>query len=74
MDYIEEQEIENLILDDSIKQIDELEELQQRIDKSIEYLKDNACYEEDTNIFCDDLRNDNCKDLLDILKGEYEKN
>lgn len=38
------------------------------IDKAIEYLKDNACYNDMGN-FNDDLDYDKCGDLLDILKG-----
>ena len=26
-----------------------------------------------TKIFCDDLRNDNCKELLDILRGNEDE-
>lgn len=44
-------------------------ELQDRIDKAIEYLKDNACYNDMGN-FNDDLDYDKCGDLLEILKGE----
>ena len=47
----------------------ECNELQDKIDRAIEYLKDNACYT-DNNDFVDDLRYDCCKDLLNILKGE----
>jgi len=47
------------------------EEKQQRIDKAIEYLKDNACYENTiSELFCDDLDTDSCMELLDILRGE----
>ena len=42
-------------------------DLQQRIDKAIEYLKENACY--DDGEFCRDLIYYECKELLDILKG-----
>ena len=45
-------------------------DLKERIDKAIEYLKYNACYEEDTKIFCDDLNYDLCSELLNILEGE----
>lgn len=38
--------------------------------KAIEYLKDNADYEQDTNQFCDDLNYDLCSELLNILTGE----
>ena len=43
---------------------------QQKIDKAIEYLKDNACYENTiSELFCDDLDTDSCMELLDILRG-----
>lgn len=45
----------------------ERDELKQRIDKAIEYLKENADYDGDE--FCGDLRYDYCEELLDILKG-----
>lgn len=45
--------------------------LKDRIDKAIEYLKDNACYENTiSELFCDDLNYDNCMELLKILRGE----
>lgn len=47
----------------------EVEKQDKRIDKAIEYLKENACIDEDVEYFCDDLRYDECKMLLDILKG-----
>ena len=40
-----------------------------RIDKAIDFLKENACIDEDVEYFCDDLRYDDCKKLLEILKG-----
>ncbi len=42
--------------------------LKARIDKAIEYLKENACYTDNNEFVCD-LRYDNCEELLDILKG-----
>jgi len=39
------------------------------IDKAIEYIKDNASYVEDINRCVDDLRDDDCDELLKILKG-----
>ena len=47
----------------------EIEILNNIIDKAIELLKENACIDEDVEYFCDDLRYDDCKKLLDILKG-----
>ena len=47
----------------------EIERLNNIINKAIEYLKENACIDEDVEYFCDDLRYDECKKLLDILKG-----
>ena len=49
--------------------LDERDDLQQRVDKGIEFLKQNAIIDEDVEQFCDDLRYDDCKKLLDILKG-----
>lgn len=40
------------------------------INKAINFLKENACIDEDVEYFCDDLRYDDCKKLLNILKGE----
>ena len=48
----------------------EVEEKDRRIDKAIDFLKENACIDEDVEYFCDDLRYDDCKKLLEILKGE----
>ena len=47
----------------------EIERLNNIIKEAIEYLKENACIDEDVEYFCDDLRYDECKKLLDILKG-----
>ena len=47
----------------------EIERLNNRIEKAIDFLKENACIDEDVEYFCDDLRYDDCKKLLDILKG-----
>lgn len=52
-----------------MKIADERDDLQQRVDKGIEFLKQNAIIDEDIEQFCDDLRYDDCKKLLDILKG-----
>lgn len=38
------------------------------LDKAIEFIKDNADYDEDINRCCDDLRDDDCDELLEILK------
>lgn len=45
-------------------------ERQIRINKAIEYLKENACYEKDTKLFCRDLDYSECLKLLNILEGE----
>ena len=47
----------------------EIERLNNIINKAIDFLKENACIDEDVEYFCDDLRYDDCKKLLDILKG-----
>lgn len=48
-----------------------VKELKTKLDKAIEYLKDNACYENTiSELFCDDLNYDNCMELLNILRGE----
>jgi hypothetical protein len=64
------------ILEDEIKvetQEEEIERLNNRIEKAIDFLKENACIDEDVGYFCDDLRYDDCKKLLDILKGSDKK-
>lgn len=48
----------------------EIERLNNIINKAIDFLKENACIDEDVEYFCDDLRYDDCKKLLNILKGE----
>ena len=50
------------------KQDKDIERLNNKIDKAIEYLKENACYTDNNEFVCD-LRYDNCEELLDILKG-----
>lgn len=48
--------------------------LEDKIEKAIEYLKDNACYENTiSELFCDDLDTDSCMELLDILRGEEDE-
>ena len=47
----------------------EIERLNNIINKAIDFLKENACIDEDVEYFCDDLRYDDCKKLLNILKG-----
>lgn len=48
-----------------------INELEYNRDKAIEYLKDNACYENTiSELFCDDLDTDSCMELLNILRGE----
>ena len=74
----------NIDLVDKNKKLEnEIEKLKQRleieidisdgmlktIDRAIDFLKKNACIDEDVEYFCDDLRYDECKKLLDILKG-----
>ena len=49
--------------------IDKRNDYKARINKAIEYLKENACYIEN-NIFVDDLCCDECMELLNILRGE----
>ena len=44
-------------------------QLQEKIDKAIEYLKKNACYDEQENYFDDSLPEICCKPMLEILKG-----
>lgn len=47
----------------------EINRLNNRIEKAIDFLKENACIDEDVEYFCDDLRYDDCKTLLEILRG-----
>lgn len=51
----------------------EIERLNNIINKAIDFLKENACIDEDVEYFCDDLRYDDCKKLLNILKGSDEE-
>lgn len=46
--------------------------LQRRLDKAIEYIKDNADYGIQEKCCMDDLNYNNCDELLEILKGEYK--
>lgn len=48
---------------------DMIDDYKSRIDKAIEFIKENADYDEDINRCCDDLRDDDCDELLEILKG-----
>ena len=47
--------------------------LQQRINKAIEYIKENACYDKDIKKCCDDLNYNECDELLEILEGKNER-
>lgn len=40
-----------------------------RIDKAIEYIKNNAMYSEEWNKCCDDLYTKDCDEVLKILQG-----
>lgn len=51
---------------------DRAEDLQIRIDKAIELLKEAGCYDEETKTFCDDVWEELPK-LLNILQGEDKK-
>ena len=50
--------------------LDNWERQTNKIGKAIEFIKNNADYDEDINRCVDDLRDDDCDDLLKILKGE----
>lgn len=52
----------------SLKQ--ELEDYKSRRKKSIEYIKDKGLYEEELNIFNDDINYDELNELLNILNGD----
>ncbi len=45
-----------------------------RIDKAIEYIKEQCSYEEETDMCCDDLFCGDVDDLLDILQNGSEEN
>ena len=47
--------------------------LNNKINKAIEYIEENATYSNDIKQCVDDLRYDNCDELLKILKGEIQK-
>ena len=55
------------------KKIDNLEfdveRLESIIYKAVKFLRENACIDKDVEYFCSDLRYDDCKKLLNILKG-----
>ncbi len=67
---------DNKILTRKFKKVmKQIIEQDKRIDKAIEYLKDNACYENTiSELFCDDLDTDSCMELLNILRGKDETN
>ena len=46
----------------------ENKELHNKIDKAINYIKEQGCYDEDCNVFCDDLNYYAIPRLLEILK------
>ena len=76
------------LMDLNIKYAEEIERLQDmdkilrneninlklRINKSIEYIKNNAMYSEEWKKCCDDLYTKDCDELLKILKGEKNEN
>lgn len=47
----------------------EIERLESIIYKAVKFLRENACIDKDVEYFCSDLRYDDCKKLLNILKG-----
>lgn len=51
---------------------DENKELHNKIDKAINYIKEQGCYDEDCNVFCNDLNYYAIPRLLEILKGDAE--
>lgn len=55
--------------EEALRHREEIERLNNIINKAIYFLKENACIDEDVEYFCDDLRYDDCKKLLEILKG-----
>jgi len=56
------------------KQNEEIEQLQQRITRAIEYIKTNYVYDEDKNEFYNaDYFQDDLFDLLEILKGDNKE-
>ena len=49
-----------------------IEELQNKIDKAIEYIKVGACYDEEDKYFCDYLSSFELIELLEILEDKDE--
>ena len=47
-------------------------ELKEKIDKAIEYIKENACYGIQEKCCLDDLNYNECDELLEILGGNNE--
>lgn len=72
IDYIYEQRI-NLDLANYVNVVlhnrKVIDNLQQRIDKAVELLKEAGCYDEKAHIFCDDVWEE-LPELLDILRGD----
>ena len=77
-DYITNLQEENDILNDitesyeetSKEEQEEMEKLQQRIDKAIEFIKENSGYDEEISSCCDDLLYSDCDKLIELLGGE----
>lgn len=46
----------------------ENQQLHNKMDKAINYIKEHGCYDEDCNVFCDDLNYYAIPRLLEILK------
>lgn len=50
----------------------ENQQLKDRINKVIKYIKEQGCYEEDTKAYCDDINYYAIPRLMEILKGDKE--
>ena len=48
----------------------ELSDTEDKVDKAIEYIKDNGCFDNECNYFCDDLSPNELDILLNILRGD----
>lgn len=65
----------NIFTDEEQELVEEVERLQQRIDKAIEYIEDNYMTYKEANAYRDGIDNDykiqisSIADLIDILKG-----
>lgn len=70
LEYLEAQASEEMFGGDFTSAVElkqakrEIEKLNNIRNKAINFLKENACIDEDVKYFCDDLRYDDCKKII----------